>query len=273
MKRDAMHFESSVTSLTIKCTAAFLGLLCAFEILAIPTAIGPGRPGFDPDRIAIPAPVPPPLPCCDGIVYDNLVNPLGNYLGGFAYDELADDVELTGGGMFSLATIAYAGFNFDGDETLTLNLYRMDGAPTPGSFGFNTPGSLLYSQTVPIVATAGSLVTFADATPDVTLPSVVGVGLRFSGVDFDPTGAGSDAGPLLFDPPADGSSLDDYWLGGYPNQADPWALFTVGGNPPINLGIQIETVCQGVPDVGSTLSLLAVGLVAVSAFRAKRREA
>lgn len=194
-------------------------------------------------------------------VYDNLTTPLGNYLGGFAYDEVADDVQLSSVGAFSRATVAYAGFNFDGDETLTLTLYSMDGPPTPGSFGFNTPGTPLYSQTVPITATSGALIDFIDPTPDVLLPSVVGIGLSFGGVDFDPTGAGSDAGPLLFHPPSLGDSLDDYWLRGFPNSGDPWGLWTYGGNPPVNLGVKLYTDTV-VPEPGTWLAMLGFGAIA-----------
>ena len=191
------------------------------------------------------------------IVYDNLANPLGHYLGGFSYAEVADDLTLGAGPrQLESVTVAYAGFNFDGDETLTVNLYAMNGAPTPGSFGFNTPGDVLYSSSVPIVQTDGATITFLDNTGTI-LPDALGIGLAFSGVDFDPTGAGSDAGPLLFDPPATGSSFDDYWLRGFPNPGDPWGLYTFGGNPPVNLGLQI-TASPGtsVPETGPGIGLM-----------------
>jgi len=194
----------------------------------------------------------------DEVVYDNLATPLGNYLGGFPYAEVADEVELTGAGLFTRASVAYAGFDFDGDETLTLNLYSMDGAPTPGSFGENTPGTLLFSQTLPISASNGSIVDFIDTTPDVLISGFIGVGLVFGGVDFDPLG--NDAGPLLFHPPTSGDSDDDYWLRGFPNSGDPWGLYTFGGNPPINLGVQLAVV----PEPGTWVAMLGFCTVAGS---------
>lgn len=203
----------------------------------------------------------------DEVVYDNLVTPTGNYLGGFPYAEVGDEVELTGAGLFTRASVAYAGFDFDGDETLTFNLYRMNGPATPGSFGANTPGDLLYTQTVPITASNGALVDFVDTTPDVLISGFVGVGLSFGGVDFDPTGPGSDAGPLLFHPPNPGNSDDDYWLRGVPDPGDPWGLYTFDGNPPINLAVQLAVV----PEPGTWVAMIGFCTVAGSmAFRRYR---
>jgi hypothetical protein len=172
------------------------------------------------------------------VVYDNLTTPLGLHIGGFPYEEVADDFSLgEGPRILQSITVAYAGFNFDGDETLTVNLYAMDGPPTAGSFGFSTPGELLFTTTVPIAATVGAEITINEPTGLVGLPDTLAVGLSFGGVDFIP--GGNDAGPLLYDPPSTGSSFDDYWLRGYPNPGDPWSLFTFAGAPPVNLGIRI----------------------------------
>jgi hypothetical protein len=249
---------------TVVGLATALALSIGVTAFADPIAIGPGRPGFDPDRTAVLAGV----LSFPEVVYDNLATPLGNYLGGFAYEEVGDDVTLAGTSrILGSVTVAYAGFNFDGDETLTLTLYLMNGPPTPASFGFNTPGTVLFSATVPILSTIGSTITFLDASGSVVLPDVVGVGVSFAGVDFDPTGAGSDAGPLLYDPPAVGSSLDDFWLRGFPNPGDPWGLYTFGGSPPINLGLQITTVPEP-----ATMFLLGAGMMGVGVTARRRRQ-
>jgi hypothetical protein len=76
---------------------------------------------------------------------------------------------------------------------------------------------------------------------------------------------------LLYDPPATGSSLDDFWLRGFPNPGDPYGLYTFGGNPPTNFGIRIETVCTSVPDPGSWVNILLSGIALIAGLRLKRR--
>ena len=101
------------------------------------------------------------------------------------------------------------------------------------------------------------------------LPNVLAIGLVFGGVD-----AGEDAGPLLYNLPSIGLSLDDYWLRGYPNPGDSWALFTFGGVPPINFGVRITAADSSnrVPDAGSTFGLISVGL-GLLAFASRGRRA
>lgn len=195
----------------------------------------------------------------DTPVYENLTTPLSSYIGGFAYEETADEIQMVSGGIFSSAKVAYAGFNFSGDETLTLNLYRMDGPPSPGSSGVNTPGSLLYSQTLPIIASDNGLAVFTDLTPAVVLPDYIGVGLAFHGLSGDPAAGGEDAGPLLYTPPTLGSSLEDFWLKGYGGDPD-WALYSYGGIPPVNFGLQINVI----PEPGAWMGIMAFGVLAGS---------
>ena len=205
------------------------------------------------------------------VVYDNLTSPLNLYLGGFgAYEEVADDVTLASGArIFDSATVAYTGSGFSGDETLTFTLYAMDGAPTPDSFGFNTPGTVLFTSTAPIVEGSANTIAFSDNSGTVVLPDNVGVGLIFSGIDFDP--ATSDGGGLLFDPPSVGTSFDDFWLRGFPNPGDPWGLFTFGGNPPVNLGFQISANAA-IPEPGTWISMGGLALLVGSVFARRFRK-
>lgn len=188
------------------------------------------------------------------VVYYNLTNPAEAYIGGFTYVEVADEVTLEAGPRFlDTARIAYYGARFDGDETLTVTVYAMDGSPTPDSFGLPTPGTVLFSETVPIVAGDTEIAIFTETTGKVVLPDTVAIGLQFHGVDFDPVGPGSDAGPVLFDPPVLGSSFDDFWLRGFPAPDSPWALYTFDGVPPANFGIEIalaeDSDGDGISDV------------------------
>ncbi|MGE3311659.1 MAG: thrombospondin type 3 repeat-containing protein [Limisphaerales bacterium] len=183
------------------------------------------------------------------VVYYNLTNPLNFYIGGFPYVEAADEIQLDPGPRyFDGSRIAYYGANFDGDETLTLSIYNMDGPPNSESFGFNTPGTVLFSQTVPISAAAVGLAEFSDPTGTVLLPDVVAIGIAFGGVDFDASEGGNDAGPLIYDPPIVGSSYSDYWIRGFPNPEDPWALYTYGEDPNANFGIEISVSADGDDD-------------------------
>lgn len=261
--------KASVLSLSCFRLGAVAGMgLIGFTAVAqlIPALpLGPGRPGFSPDRSAIAG---SGISTLSGstVAYDNLLNPLGHYLGGFPHAEVGDDFALgPGPRTLESITVAYAGFNFSGDETLTMTIYRMDGPPTPGSFGFNTPGTALFSVTQPITATDGATLTFIDGTGTIMLPDYVGVGISFGGIEFDPTGAGADAGPLLYDPPSPGSSFEDFWLRGFPSASDPWSLYTFGGLPPINLGIQIATTNGFEPVIPESETWLALGGVLVFA--------
>jgi hypothetical protein len=214
------------------------------------------------------------MPATADVVFDNLLNPLGQYLGGFAYEEVADEAVLgPGSRVFSSISVAYAGFNFDGDEKLTVTLYKLDGPPTLGSFGLNTPGTVLFTDTADIAETAGDVIIFSDSSGAIILPDTVVVGISLSGVDFDPTGQGSDGGPLLYDPINVGSGFTDYWVRGYPNLWESWSLYTFFGNPPVNFGVQIVTGVP-IPEPATWLGMLGLAtVVGATALRRARRRA
>lgn len=173
------------------------------------------------------------------LVYYNLASPLDTYLGGFAYVEAADEIRLADGPrFFESLYLGYYGGGFDGDETLTLTLYAMDGPPSSGSFGIKTPGTPLFTQTLPLEPAVLGLVAFSDHSGQVVLPEVVAVGLSFEGIDHATDG--SDAGPLLYDPPALGTSYKDYWLRGYPDPDTPWSLYLINDLPAVNFGVELS---------------------------------
>lgn len=212
------------------------------------------------------------------IIYSNIGSPsipgspqlVGSLVGpDVLFDQaLADEIALLAPGprAFEWARILYSGLGFGGGETLTLNLYAMDGPATPGSFGFNTPGSLLFTQTVAI-SNGDNEALFSDASRAVILPDRVAVGLVYQGID----GAERFEVPL-FDPPSVGSSDSDYWansdlLGG-------WNVY-VGGRPgfdpnrllsgePVeahgNFGIEVSAVDPAAVPEPATLSLLGSGI-------------
>ena len=177
------------------------------------------------------------------LVYDNLQtpDPLGRYIGGVgSYEEIADDILMKSGGVFTSATVAYEiSPPFQGPVSLTLTLRRLDGPPTPVTDPLMTPGSVLYTETIDL--DGGGLAVFTDPTPDVLLPSYIVVGLTFHGLD---PASNSDAGPALYHPPvAPGDSFSDYWL--KPINGD-WELRDLlGPNSeliPANFGLQISVI-------------------------------
>jgi hypothetical protein len=190
----------------------------------------------------------------------------------------ADDISLLTPGprVFETADIAYGASNFSGNETLTLTLRAMNGAPTPESFGFNVPGTVLFSQTVAIPG-GSNLAAFNDPSGSVSLPDLIAVELQFGGLE-----AGEVYSILLFDPQVVGSSLHDFWMLGFPVAGQPWALYLLGGIPgfdtdraggpgngdPVNFGIRITAV-----DVSEPATLAAFGFgVAVFGLLRRRRQ-
>jgi hypothetical protein len=175
------------------------------------------------------------------------------------YVEVADEVELAPGPRgFHQIEVAYLGVGFTGNETLTVELYAMDGSPTSGSFGFDTPGTVLFAGTQAVAgAPGGAVATFTDASGTVTLPEILGVGVVFGGL-----GSGEVSGPLLYDPPVVGTSFDDYWVLGSPSPGDPWTLMSLPGNVPANFGLRITAI----PEPGSG-ELLLVAIAAIASLR------
>lgn len=197
---------------------------------------------------------------------------------GFPWEEIADEVIIGAPSILSTVDVAYRGLNFSGNETLTLNLYAMDGAPSPWTTPFATPGNLLFTQTIPLAAPNG-IASFSDASGTINLPGTVGIGLVFGGIDY-PSEA---AGPALYDPPFTGSSYDDYFVRGY-NGISDWALYLLDGNIPANFGVSIGNVYNNlqfplpgnlflspIPEPGTWVAMIGFAAVAGSmAFRRSR---
>lgn len=221
------------------------------------------------------------------VVYNNIGSPsdpgspqfIGSFKGfDFSFvNEWGDEVSLATPGprAFESAIVAYSGNGFGGDETLTLNLYAMDGPPTPGSFGFNTPGTPLFTQTLAI-SNGDNQALFSDGSGAVLLPDRLTVGLTFDGI-----GRGEDYEIPVFDPPSIGSSFSDVWILSIPLD-NAWSLYASGAVlglrpgfdparvPPgpspelhINFGIQISAVESApIPAPGAILlGMIGSGMV------------
>jgi hypothetical protein len=211
--------------------------------------IGPGRPGFDPARVA--------GPIANGSTF-------GVALGGFgAYDEIADEVLLAAGPrIFSSVDVQYFASGLDGDEAVVVSIYKVDGPPTPGSFGFNTPGMPLWSSTVPIGVNGFGTLIAADPAPTVSLPDIIAIGLAPISVD---EADNEFWGPLIHDPPNLGQSYLDYWISGYPNPGDPWGFFVVQD---INMNFAVRLSTEVIPEPAAwIMQLLAITTVFASCRR------
>jgi hypothetical protein len=213
------------------------------------------------------------------VIYDNLATATGLYIGGFDYDAVGDEVTLgPGSRLFESVEIAYAGFDFDGDETLTVSLHALNGPLVTDSGGIsrNAPGDLLWSSSQSIISTDGDIALFPDSTGGtLVLPDSLAVVVAFDGVDRS---AGEDAGPLLYHPPGVGSSDPNfYWLLGFPDPAGsptgdwfPYGFGFSAGGEAANLGVRINAAA--VPDSGSGLAIAGLFLLSTLLFRRMRAQ-
>jgi hypothetical protein len=196
----------------------------------------------------------------DGILYDNLQTSLNTYIGGFGpYGEIADDIQMTGSGIFSSARSPIRASASTATD-LTMTLYAMDGAPTPGSFGFTTPGTSSIRRPSPstaAVSPSSSTRRRARRCPAKSASAV------FGGVDFDV--ATSDAGPALSDPVPPASSFYDYWLKGFAGDPD-WALYDFvdasGNRIPSPISACRSTASRSLARMG----MIGLGVVAAGAL-------
>lgn len=194
--------------------------------------------------------------------------------------EVADEIDLGGSsGIFSSIDVSYLGSGFSGNESLTLNLYLMDGPTTPASGIYPSPGTLLFSSTVPLGSSSGTA-TFTDPSGTLNLSGIIGVGLVFNGIEI----GSEEAGPALYDPPTvPGSSFDDYWSRYYYGTPD-WEILSIPGIP-VNFGLNLaglydntaSPVLDGsqplflspvVPEPGTWVAMIGFGAIVGSmAFR------
>ncbi len=189
------------------------------------------------------AATPPP-----SVIYDNSVTPLNSYFA--SQVEFGDQISPQGGGWIAdTFTFEYFANGLGGGETAKLRFYANDGALANAAPGSSRPSTLLYES---------GTFSLVNGNIPVTVTDLVGLGIALPASftwTISPSGvSGAEVfGLKLYDAPAIGQSLNDFWqfVGG------EWTLQQIPGTV-ANFGAQLIAV----PEPG-TMTLLALGGVAL----------
>ena len=177
------------------------------------------------------------------MVYNNGVSYSGFYLnpGG---SEVGDEILLGAGPrVASSFQFEYFGSGLQSggvnNEQFRIRFYRNDGAFLGSGPGGDTylPNTVFYdsgAQTLapPTDPSGRNTYLFDLSYTNLVLPDRFTWSVEFTGID-----SGETAGVSIYDPPAIGNNLDDYWL----RTVGGWELRGTNGQP-INFGAQITTV-------------------------------
>lgn len=189
----------------------------------------------------------------ESVVYDNTSNPLGQYFN--SGTEFGDQITL--GGLKGDRIVKqfrmeyYMSYGVSGDETAQVKFYNNNG---PGG----APGTLLFDTGTFSLQRAGyNNITINDV--NVAVPDNFTWTVSFAGV----TGT-EVAGLLLYNPPAVGSSFNDYW-----EKTDTgWTLKQMaGGSPVANFAAQITAI----PEPTTIQLALMAGLTGLGMLIRRRR--
>lgn len=139
-----------------------------------------------------------------------------------------------------------------GSYTVTVRLRKLDGPVTPGSFGYPTPGTVIFDS--------GELPLDPSGTMEINLlsagPITVSDGEKLAWtVDFSDNLYEWIAGLWVADNVTVGSSEADFWV----NDEEGWKLYHLEG--PANFAVTVLAVPEP-----ATISLLALGLGLVTWF-------
>ncbi|MCF7763227.1 MAG: PEP-CTERM sorting domain-containing protein [Verrucomicrobia bacterium] len=138
-----------------------------------------------------------------------------------------------------------------GNEQGQLFFYKNDGGATASE-----PGTLLYQSGTFNLSSGFQRLPAQGLSIDV--PNTFTWTVKFSGIDL-----GETAGLLVYDPPAVGASLDDFWV---KNTSGGWSTFLIDANTPANFGARITAVPEP-----TTMALGLLGGLALLANRIRRK--
>ena len=202
------------------------------------------------------------------MVYNNGVSYSGFYLNPGA-SEVGDEI-LLGSGPRIASTFQFeyfsSGLHSGGvsNEQFRVRFYLNDGAFLGSGPGGDTylPNTVIYDSGLQTLESATdpsgrNTYLFDLSYTNLVLPNRFTWSVQFSGI-----GPGEVAGVSIYDPPAAGNNLDDYWL----RNGGVWELRGTNGQP-ISFGAQITTV----PEPSTYVLALLGGLCGFALLGWRRR--
>lgn len=191
------------------------------------------------------------------LVYDNS----SLYLDQYETDqrEYGDQIHLTGvaRNLTDFFFEYYGGFTQEGDERARIRFYANDESYDQWR---QQPGTILYdSGNFPINPGYNSKAAPGLAAKNVVVPDIFTFTIEFSGLE-----EGETAGLLIYGPPTEGSSFNEFWIRTGPNRFDVFQY--PGGTPKANFAARVLAV----PEPG-VWTLLAAG-AALALARLPRRK-
>lgn len=198
------------------------------------------------------------------VVYDNTQ---GNKSAMFVSPtEYGDEINLAPGLARKAVEFQFTYYsNYDLADGAVIRLYKNNG---PAVLGASSPGDLLYQSAVFDIQKSDTSNPNNVIATTATI-NLAGTGLVFPDtltwtVEFSGIGSGNEASALVYDPPAVGTSYSDFWQ----RNSTGWDLMVFPNGPKGNFNAKLTAVVPtGVPDGGSSLALLALGVSGVCLVR------
>lgn len=198
------------------------------------------------------------------VVYDNTSGNKGSMY--VSQSEYGDEINLAPGLARKALEFQFTYYsNYDLADGAVIRLYKNNG---PAVLGASSPGDLLYQSSVFDIKKS-------DATdPNNVLATTTTINLAGTGlilpdtltwtVEFAGNGSGNEASALVYDAPTVGSSYSDFWK----RNGSGWDLLVFPNGPKANFNAKLSAVIPtSVPEGGSSLALLALGVTGVCLVR------